>query len=38
MIVGAKALAYTVIDLITDPETLEKARTEHRRRIKEQSK
>lgn len=36
MIIGAKALAYTAIDLITNPETMEKARTEHGRRIKEQ--
>jgi hypothetical protein len=36
MIIGAKALAYTAIDLITDPEKLEKAREEYDKRIKDQ--
>lgn len=38
MIIGAKALAYTAIDLITDPETLEKAKAEHKKRLEEQEK
>ncbi|MCK5670581.1 hypothetical protein KAI10_04305, partial [Candidatus Bathyarchaeota archaeon] len=36
MIIGAKALAYTAIDLMTDPEKLENAVTEYRNRIKDQ--
>ena len=36
MIIGAKALAYTAIDLITDPERLERAKEEYRKRIEEQ--
>lgn len=36
MIIGAKALAYTAIDLIIDPEKLESAREEYRNRIEEQ--
>jgi amidohydrolase len=36
MIIGAKALAYTALDLITEPEVLDKAREEHRKRLKEQ--
>jgi metal-dependent amidase/aminoacylase/carboxypeptidase family protein len=36
MIIGAKALAYTAIDMITDPEKLESAREEYRKRIEEQ--
>nr|MBC8463326.1 amidohydrolase [Candidatus Bathyarchaeota archaeon] len=35
MIIGAKALAYTAIDLIIDPEKLESARKEYRKRIEE---
>jgi amidohydrolase len=38
MIIGAKALAYTAVDLITEPEVLEKARLEHQKRVAEQSK
>ena len=37
MIIGAKALAYTTIDMITDLEKLESAREEYRKRIEEQS-
>ena len=33
MIIGAKALAYTAIDLITDPNKLERAREEYSKRI-----
>ena len=36
MIIGAKALAYTAIDLITDPGKLERAREEYSKRIKKQ--
>lgn len=36
MIIGSKALAYTAIDLITDPETLENAKKEHQKRLEEQ--
>jgi hypothetical protein len=36
MIIGAKALPYTAIDMITDPEKLESAREEYRKRIEEQ--
>jgi len=36
MIIGAKALAYTAIDLITDPEKLENATEEYRNRIEKQ--
>lgn len=38
MIIGAKALAYTAIDLITSPEVLEKAREEHKQRLEEQAR
>ena len=37
MIIGAKALAYTAIDIIIDPETFEKAREDHSMRVAEQS-
>ena len=33
MIIGAKALAYTAIDLISDPEKLESAREEYSKQI-----
>ena len=36
MIIGAKALAYTAIDLITDSDVLEKVKEEHRKRLEEQ--
>ena len=36
MIIGAKALAYTAIDLITDPDKLERAREEYSKRIEKQ--
>jgi len=36
MIIGAKALAYTAIDLITDPDNLERARKEYSKRIEKQ--
>ena len=36
MIIGAKALAYTAIDLITDPEKLERAREEYSIQIEKQ--
>ena len=36
MIIGAKALAYTAIDLITDPDKLGRAREEYSKRIEKQ--
>ncbi len=36
MIIGAKGLAYTAIDLVTDLEKLSKATEEHKRRLEEQ--
>ncbi|MBT6605107.1 M20 family metallopeptidase [Candidatus Bathyarchaeota archaeon] len=36
MIIGAKALAYTAIDLITDSDVLENVKEEHRKRLEEQ--
>jgi aminobenzoyl-glutamate utilization protein B len=36
MINAAKGLAYTAIDLITQPELLKKAKDEHQRRLGEQ--
>lgn len=38
MIKGAKALAYTAIDLLTQKELLDKARREQRERLKDQEK
>ncbi len=37
MMIGAKALAYTAIDLISSPKLLEEAKTEHKRKLEEQS-
>ena len=37
MIIGAKALAYTAIDIITDPIVFKKAKDDHQNRVAEQS-
>jgi amidohydrolase len=37
MIIGAKALAYTAIDVITDPIVFKKAKEDHQNRVAEQS-
>ena len=37
MIIGAKALAYTAIDIITDPDVFKKAKEDHQNRVAEQS-